>query len=104
MKKRAVAYINFTTMDVAIGFYEDKVPPLYEPVYCTEDFAECILERNNAEKREYDVLGRAAATDAALQEAKSDILILILRLLDADETDSAPETLAVIEKWKKLLL
>lgn len=44
---KPMAYVNFTTLDIAINFYLDKIPPGYEPVY-TADYVESLIDDLNA--------------------------------------------------------
>lgn len=103
-----IAYANFETVDMAIGFYNGVVPEGYEPIYNESQMQEMILERNNAEKREFEILGRANALEAELKIAadmierlKDDALTMALRLLGEDGDSFAPETREVMDRWRK---
>jgi hypothetical protein len=52
------AYINFENLDASIDFYLGKIPAGFEGVYTESYVREIINERNNSEKREYDLLGK----------------------------------------------
>ena len=44
---KPMAYVNFTTLDIAIGFYLNKIPAGYEPVY-TAEYVESLIDDLNA--------------------------------------------------------
>lgn len=60
-KMPPLCYVNTTTLDVAIGFWNSKIPDLYEAVYPEAYVDELLRERNNAELREFELLGKANA-------------------------------------------
>lgn len=70
-KMPPLCYVNTTTLDMAIGFWNSEVPDLYEAVYPEAYVDELLRERNNAEKREYEVLGRANALEAELKATRA---------------------------------
>jgi len=70
--KPPLCYVNTTTLDMAIGFWNSEIPELYEAVYPETYVIELLRERNNAEKREYAMLGRANALEAELKATKAE--------------------------------
>ena len=60
-KMPPLCYVNMQTLDIAAGFWNSKVPEFYEPVYPEDYVDELLRERNNAELREFELLGKANA-------------------------------------------
>ena len=60
-KMPPLCYVNMQTLDTAVGFWNSKVPEFYEPVYPEDYVDELLRERNNAELREFELLGKANA-------------------------------------------
>lgn len=60
-KMPPLCYVNMTTLDTAVGFWNSEIPDLYEPVYPEAYVDELLRERNNAELREFELLGKANA-------------------------------------------
>lgn len=60
-KMPPLCYVNMQTLDTAVGFWNSEIPDLYEAVYPEAYVDELLRERNNAELREFELLGRANA-------------------------------------------
>jgi hypothetical protein len=74
-KMPPLCYVNMQTLDTAVGFWNSEIPDLYEAVYPEAYVDELLRERNNAELREFGLLGRANAW-ASCKALKDEITLL----------------------------
>ena len=79
-----IAYANFETLDMAIGFYKGKVPDGYVPIFIESQLNELITERNNAEKREFEILGRANALEAEIERLRAALVHIECEPINAE--------------------